>query len=149
MSVAAPNALLPIQILETKPSGALPVKAAREQLKPGDEALVFGQIGGVDEPFFQGYAGFVLGDTDIVFCDEMSEDGHCQTPWDACCEDPDKLKISRASVQFVDAQRNPIEAEMKGFAGLKELSHVLVAGVVAETSTPDNLIIEARGFYIE
>lgn len=142
------NLLDRIQVLDTKPEGALSVKAAREQLNPGEEAFVFGQIGGVDQPFLEGYAGFVLGDTDLVFCGEMGNDDHCPTPWDACCEDTDTLKASRASVQFVDASGQAIAASMKGFAEVKELSPVVVQGTVAESSTPDNLIIEARGLYV-
>lgn len=142
------NLLEMIQVLETRPEGALSVKAAREQLKPGDEAVVFGQIGGVDQPFLEGYAGFVLGDTDIVFCNEMGNDDHCATPWDACCEDADMLQTSRASVQFVDASGQPIAASMKGFAEVKELSPVVVQGTVAASSTPENLVIEARGLYV-
>lgn len=144
----AVNQLDSIQLLESQPTDALPVKAAREQLKPGDTAVVLGQIGGVNEPFTTGYAGFVLSDTDIEFCDEMGDD-HCQTPWDACCEDPDKLKASRASVQFVDTEGEPLNVGLKSFAGLQELSYVVVTGTVAETSTPENLIIDASGLYVK
>lgn len=144
----ASKSLKNIQILDTKPSDALTVKAAREQLKPGDAAVVFGQIGGVDQPFLDGYAGFVLGDTDIMFCNEMGDD-HCPTPWDACCEDTEKLKASRASVQFVDVEGNILPGSVKNFAGLESLSHVVVAGTVASSSTPENLIIEAKSLYVE
>jgi hypothetical protein len=136
-----------IQVLESKPSDALPVRAAIAQLEPGDDASVFGQIGGTKQPFLEGYAGFVLGDTDIMFCDEMGEK-HCPTPWDACCEDSDKLKASRASVQFVDAAGNPLATDLEGFAGLKGLSEVTVLGRVADSSTPENLILEAESIYI-
>jgi hypothetical protein len=141
------NPLDSIRIMDTKPEGTLAVQDARSRLKPGDEALVFGQIGGVDSPFFEGYAGFVLGDTEIVFCDEMGED-HCPTPWDACCEDPEVLQKSRASVHFVDNQGEIIPAGMKGFGGLVERSEVTVKGTVAQGSTPENLIVEATGIYV-
>jgi hypothetical protein len=136
-----------IQFLNTKPEGVRSVQAAKAELKAGDAALVFGQIGGVQEPFLEGYAGFVLGDTEIVFCNEMGED-HCPTPWDACCEDRDVLKASRASVNFVDERGQVIPVGMRGLGGLVELSEVVVKGVIAQTSTPDNLIIEATGIYL-
>lgn len=147
-AATAPSSLEHIQVLDTKPADALPVKAAREQLKPGDAAVVFGQIGGVLHPFLDGYAGFVLGDTEIVFCNEMGDDDHCATPWDACCEDAEKLMASRASVQFVDASGQVLIGNMEGFSGLKGLSEVVVEGSVAEGSTPDNLIIEAKSIYV-
>lgn len=146
-AATAASPLEHIQVLDTKPADALPVKTAREQLKPGDAAVVFGQIGGVLHPFLDGYAGFVLGDTDIVFCNEMGDD-HCPTPWDACCEDADKLKASRASVQFVDGAGQILPGSMAGFSGLAGLSEVVVQGTVAEGSTPENLIIEASSIYV-
>lgn len=142
------NALDDIQLLETKPSGALPVKEAREQLKPGDDAMVSGQIGGTEEPFLQGYAGFVVADPSIAFCNETKDD-QCPTPWDACCEDPDKLKASRASVQFVDAEGHPLAGDLSGFAGLEPLAKVVVVGTVASASTPENLVIEGSAIYLE
>lgn len=137
-----------IQLLEAKPGDPLPVKAARAQLSPGQPAVVTGQVGGSEEPFFDGYAGFVLADTAVRFCNEMGDD-HCPTPWDACCEDPDSLKSSRASVQFVDAAGLPVAASLKGFAGLEPLRKVVVTGTVASSSTPENLIIEAQGLYLD
>lgn len=149
MTNQAPQAASPserIRLLDTRPEGAIAVKAAREQLKPGDAATVYGQIGGVDQPFLEGYAGFVIGDTEILFCNEMGDD-HCPTPWDACCEDPDKVKQSRASVQFVDAEGRILQGSLKGFAGLNGLSHVVVKGRVAQSSSSENLVIEAREIY--
>lgn len=129
--------------LEQAPGGALNVAAARLQLSPGDDAVIEGQIGGVLEPFLSGYAGFVLADTKIVFCNEMGDD-HCPTPWDACCEDADQLKARRISVQFVDADGHPLEGDLKGDGHLKELDHIVVIGIVAEGSTKENMIVHAN-----
>ena len=131
--------------LDQAPGGALNVAEARVQLSPGDEAIIEGQIGGVMEPFLSGYAGFVLGDTEIVFCDEMGDDDHCATPWDACCEDPDQLQGRRLSVQFVDADGNPLERDLKAEGQLKELDHVVVVGRVAAGSTKENMVVHAAG----
>lgn len=134
--------------LESAPSAPLSVMEARAQLAPGDTAIVAGQIGGTAQPFVAGYAAFVLADTEVMFCNEMDHN-QCPTPWDACCVDPDKLSALRASVQFDDAQGQVLALDLKGQQGLKELSHVTVTGRVAETSTPENLIILADGLYIE
>jgi hypothetical protein len=130
--------------IEQAPKGALSVAEGRVQLAAGDEAVIEGQIGGVLEPFLSGYLGFVLADTEIMFCDEMGDDTHCATPWDACCEDADQLKARRISVQFVDAEGNPLEGDLQSQTSLKGLDHVVVVGTVAETSTPENMIVNAR-----
>ena len=136
-----------IELLLTEaPANALSVASARAQAKPGEPIHVRGQIGGTRAPFVDGYAGFVLADPEIEFCNETGDD-HCTTPWDACCEDPDKLKAMRVSVQFVDANGIPIQQDLKSSIGLKEQDHVTVIGTVAETSTASNVIIHATGLY--
>ena len=133
-------------LLTEAPANALSVTSARAQAIPGEPIQVSGQIGGTRAPFVDGYAGFVLADPELAFCNESGDD-HCTTPWDACCEDPDKLKAMRVSVQFVDANGIPIQQDLKSSIGLKEQDHVTVIGTVAETSTPSNVIIHATGLY--
>lgn len=137
-----------IPLLDQRPEKALSVQAARETVKPGENVLVYGQIGGTLEPFYESFSGFVLTDTDVMFCDEMGNDNHCVTPWDACCEDPDKLKASRASVQFVDSSGAPFPISLEGQSGLKGLKEVVVEATVAEGSTRDNLVLNATGIYV-
>lgn len=138
---------MPAWIIKGIPENAMGVIEAREALKPGDSARIGGQIGGVVEPFFSAFAGFVLADPSLVFCDEMGDDGHCPTPWDACCEDPDKVKASRITVQFVDSSGMPVDGGIRGVGGIREGDTVVVEGVVAATSTPENLILEAAVLY--
>lgn len=132
--------------LEQAPTEALSVQAARATLAPGDAVVVRGQIGGMTEPFFDGFAGFVLADTDLTFCDEMG-DNHCATPWDACCEDPDKLQGARLTVQFIGPDGIPLDESLKSLRGLTGLNEVIVVGKVAEQSTAENLLIDATGLY--
>ena len=134
--------------LTSRPGNALSVMEARKTLSPGDPAVIEGQIGGAKDPFFDGFAGFVLADSAILFCDEMGGEDHCATPWDACCEDPEKLKAGRLSVQFVDGAGNPVETTLGTGAALSGLDHVIVSGTVADASTAENLMIDARGYYL-
>ncbi len=143
-----PEPAFELPVLTTRPADALAVQAARRQLKPGEKAVVFGQIGAVEAPFFEGFAGFVLGDTDLVYCDEMGDDEHCATPWDACCVEPEKRQASRLSVQFVDAAGQAIPADLRGMSGLEPLKEVVVVGSVAESSTRGNMIINASGVFV-
>lgn len=139
------NTLTTMQLSEA-PKNVLRVASVRARANPGTSITVRGQIGGTRLPFVDGYAGFVLADPELVFCDEMG-DNHCNTPWDACCEDPDKLKAMRVSVQFVDAIGNPIQQNLQTSIGLNEFDEVVVIGTVAESSTPTNVIIEATTLY--
>jgi hypothetical protein len=134
-------------LLESEPPGALSVSEAVSRLQPGDPAVVYGRIGATVDPFIDGFAGFVLGDAGLVYCDEMGDGDHCATPWDACCEDPDKIAAGRASVLFTDATGKPLTIDLPSAYGLAGLDHVVVTGTVAEESTPANLVLHASGFY--
>ncbi|MEX0325814.1 MAG: hypothetical protein AB3N33_06980 [Puniceicoccaceae bacterium] len=115
---------------------------------PEEPILVKGRVGGTLEPLSSEFAGFVLSDEVIVFCDEMGKDGHCPTPWDACCEDPEKISASRAFVQFVNTEGFPLQVNLKEAIGLQENDAVIVKGYLSPDSTPDNRIIIAQGIAI-
>jgi hypothetical protein len=133
--------------LDERPAGAISVGEARATAEPGDPVVISGLIGGALEPFVDGYAAFVLADPAILFCNEMPDE-HCATPWDACCEDPDKLSANRISVQFVDGENQILQQSLKGTGGLKELSQVVVTGTISEDSTPDNINLLAQKLYL-
>ena len=135
-------------LLKEVPAGATSLNEAMATASPGDAVLVTGRVGGSVEPLTHGFAGFILADESLVFCDEMG-DSHCATPWDACCEDPDKLTASRAFVQFVDASGDPVPVDLKAAIGLSENATVIVQGRLSPDSTPANRIILAEGLAIQ
>lgn len=134
-------------ILSEKPEGSIPVAEARKTASPGERIVVVGQIGTTMVPFGKNFATLVLGDESILFCDEMADD-HCTTPWDACCEDPDKIASSRATVQVVrDGQ--VVRESLDGVGGMDRLDRIIVVGTVDASTTADNLLINATGIYPE
>jgi hypothetical protein len=142
---STPASQLQARFISEKPEGAIPVQKAR-RASPGESIVVTGVIGGALSPFTQGYASFILADDEIVFCNEM-EDDHCSTPWDACCEDRDKLKAMRLVAQVLDDQGSPIPEGLKGVRGLKELDTVILSGIVDDGSTSDNMILNITSIY--
>lgn len=141
------SAFVAERFLSERPADAIPVSQVRADLKPGTEVALSGLIGGTLEPFVDGYAAFVLADSTIRFCDDIPDE-HCDTPWDACCEDPDKIKANRVSVQFVDADNQVLNEGLKGVGGLKELSEVIVTGTLSKDSTPENINLLAQKLYL-
>jgi hypothetical protein len=131
--------------METVPADSRPVAEVIANPKAGEAVTVRGQIGGSLQPFGKDYALFLLTDESVMFCDEM--DMHCATPWDACCEDPEKLKKSRALVQFLDEDGEVLPVSLKGFNGLTELDRVVVSGKVAAIDQNGNVIINASGIH--
>jgi hypothetical protein len=142
---AVPASLL----LAAKPEKAVSVAEARKTAKPGDTITVFGEIGGRRNGLFsENLATFPLADpTILISCDK--ECGKCPTPWDYCCMEKEKFAGALLTIQVSDGKDSVLRAPLKGWNGLKELSHVTVTGTVDATSSPEATIINATGIFIE
>ena len=135
-------------LLSDKPANAVSVTAARKTPTPGTEVVVAGDIIGKVDVFVDNRAMLTIGDPEVITsCNRMEED-HCATPWDVCCDDPDVIKNSIATIQILDADGKLIKTGLKGLGNMKELSQVIIKGTVAEGSGPDNLLITATGIHI-
>ncbi|MGC9450371.1 MAG: hypothetical protein ACP5I4_02900 [Oceanipulchritudo sp.] len=135
-------------ILTEVPDSAPGLLEALQEARPGTAILFTGRVGGTLEPFSEGFAGFVVADEVLEFCDEMGDDSHCKTPWDACCEDPGKIAASRAFVQFVDEAGDPLMMDLQESVGLAANDTVVVRGTLSPDSTPENRIILAEGLAV-
>lgn len=147
--VVAPEVTIPAAFVDALPAGTpTPIPEARTQFKPGDEVLLAGKVMGTTLPFVEGRAVFVLGDeATITPCSDMEED-HCAIPWDACCDPADVRRKGTATVQLLGEDGKVLAQSVKGVKGLKELSRVTVAGVVAPQSTPEAMIVNAHAIYV-
>ncbi|MEM1441725.1 MAG: hypothetical protein AAGF67_05250 [Verrucomicrobiota bacterium] len=132
--------------LSEEPSNAISVSEARGQAEPGKELVVTGKIAGVFQPFTEGFATAVLGDVEMKTCDLTGDDG-CESPWDACCADPEEVKTQRLTIQVLGEDGMPIAEGLKGINGLKEMDVLVVSGTVNETSTEENLILDLTGIF--
>jgi hypothetical protein len=127
---------------------AVGVVAARKAVEPGKEIVITGFVGGREEPFVDGRAIFTLGDSKaLTQCDAKPGDG-CKTPWDACCDEPEKIKASIASIQVVDGDGLVLKRKLEGFGGIAPGSTVSVKGKIAPGSTSDALIVNAEQFHV-
>ena len=143
LEVAVPPAF----ILTSPPPSPQGVVESLSGADSGDTITVTGRVGGMASPITAGYAAFVLADETLVFCDEVEGDT-CPQPWDACCEDPEKIKASRVLVQFVDEAGMPLPLDLREVADLKENQTVTVKGRFSENSSPANPVLLGEGLYI-
>jgi len=131
-----------------RPSNPLSVVEARQRAKKGDTLTLVGVIGGRPTPFVENRAAFILADEHNITACSKREGDNCQTPWDYCCETPDKIKESTVMIQVVGKNNKVLKESLKGFGGLKELSKVIIQGVFDDNTTEENVIINAVGIYI-
>jgi hypothetical protein len=135
-------------VLTSAPEGAVSVMEARKTAKPGDTIIVVGRVAGSRQPFSDDYATLILADDELETCEKIPGDG-CKTPWDACCVPSKTIAASRLALQVSDSQGRPLSTSLKGFQGLKELDRLVVKGKIDSASTPENLILNAQGFYVK
>jgi hypothetical protein len=115
------------------------------EVKKGDTVAVRGVIGGSSQPFVKDRAVFTLMGSALKPCSANPED-KCTQPWDYCCETRADIAANSATIRVVNDRGQPLRTDIKGRAGLKELSEVVVVGKVAETSR-GALILDAEGIY--
>ena len=135
-------------LLEEAPADALNIAEARKDPTPGREITISGEIMGSLDPIIEGRALVMIGDpTKLTPCNRIPGDA-CETPWDVCCDDPEVIKTSIATVQVLDAEGKPLKEGLRGLSGLKELSFLTVTGTVAEGSNADNFLVNATGIHV-
>lgn len=145
---AAADVSLDAWFTTTAPAAPETIHKLRETAKPGDEIVLSGLVMGREQPFVDGRAAFVLGDPEILTpCNRMPDD-ECTTPWDACCDSKEDKLQGTATIQLVDENDRVLKTSIKGSHGLTELSLVTLTGVVAKSSTPEALIINATKLHI-
>ncbi len=135
-------------VTETLPD-AQSIHIARTTAKPGDTITLKGEVIGREKVFVDGRAAFILGDPEkLTACNKKPGD-NCETPWDACCDSQEVKKIATASIQIVDENGRAMARELKGVNDLKELSSLTLKGIVDQSSTEENFVINATQIHVE
>jgi hypothetical protein len=127
--------------LESEPTGAKDVKAARSAAKEGENVVVVGRIGGDRNPWIEGLAAFTIVDVALKPC----EDG-CDAPWDYCCDLAD-LPASKVVVKIVDDQGRAVPIDSRKLLGVKEMQTVVTRGK-AKRDEAGNLTVLASGVFV-
>lgn len=124
-------------------AGPVAIAELRHTAKPGDAVVIEAKVIGAEKPFVEKRAVFIVGDPDKLTSCDLHEGDTCPTPWDVCCEDPRAIRENTATVQVVDAEGRVLAHGLRGVGGLRELSRVRVAGVIAPMSDGEALVINA------
>ncbi len=144
----APSPLADWFSSEVIDTGDLPIHEFRETVQPGDEVAFSGKVMGRMQVFIPGRAAFIVGDPDIITTCDLIPGDDCETPWDACCEDPANIAAGIVTVQLVGEDGRVLPHDIRGVDGLVELSEVSILGTVAAASGNGNLIIEAARIHV-
>lgn len=108
---------------DTPLEGAKDVKDIRDAEAFPETVVVRGTLQDFGE-----LATFKLVEDSLEDCTEMGPEDHCTTPWDYCCEEPDKLARYTINVELLEDGDMPGPWKLRGFKGLDRLSEVMVSG---------------------
>ena len=136
-------------IVSSAPENALPISEIRKSTKVGKEVTLSGVVMGRMDPFVDGRALVMLGDPAAITTCNLRPGDNCETPWDVCCDDPEVIAKSVATIQVLNDQGIPLKQNIKGVKGIKELSSLIVTGIIAEGSNDKNLLVNASSIYIQ
>lgn len=111
------------------------------RVEAGQKVVLTGKVMGSMTPFVEGRAAVMVGDpTKLTSCDLRPGDT-CTTPWDVCCDDPEVIKKSVATLQVVDGDGRVVAHSLRGAGGLDHLATVTAEGVVSPLSGEENLVV--------
>lgn len=131
--------------LAEAPEGATPVTELRASAKEGDEVVMHVYVGGSKSPMVAGRSVMTVVDASVNnTC--TTEDDHCATPWDYCCDLQDAQK-AMATVQVVDADGRPLALDLGN--GVGPLALLTVKGTVGKRVSADALVVNATGIFVE
>ena len=134
-------------ILNQAPPAAIDVTTAKQSAKDGDTVVIKGRIGGRVEPIAPNRAILNITDLSLLTCDK-SPMPNCATPWDNCCDPPDKIAAASATVQVVDASGQPLKATLKGVGGIEPMMQITARGTVRRIPGSDVIVIDATGIHV-
>ena len=133
--------------LTTAPQGISAVKDLKGSAQEGDEVVVRVVVGGTEaDPLVQGRASAQIIDAGLDnHC--LSEDDHCEKPWDYCCTAKEDKFPQMATLNVTDGQGKilPVGLDSKIQPG----STLVVKGLVASRVNQETLTINATGIFVE
>jgi len=134
--------------LAEAPTGVAPIATLKETAREGDTVTVRAIVGGKLKAYVTDRAVMTVIDVSVDNpC--VSDDDHCHTPWDYCCNAPEERLENMASVQIVDADGRPLAVDLGGIEQVSPLNTLIIQGTVGPRPDETTLVIHATGIYVE
>ena len=132
-----------------RPANVQDLVAVKKTAKKGDDVTFLARIGGrKNASFVPEISIMYVADPALLSCEVMSEDDHCSTPEDYCCEDSEMLKMGLGVVRFLNAHGDIYPFSIDGSNGLEILKYVVVEGKVNDTNEDGNFVVDASQIWV-
>ena len=132
-------------ILSAEPDGVMCVCDVRSALPSDEPIAILGRIGGMENPWTEGEASFVMSDPSLI---SLAEDDHeCGDNCPYCAKKKKEQMHSMAFVQFVDDEGNVIRTDARKLLGVTDDQMIIVHGTASLNRT-GHIVVAAKGLYI-
>ena len=132
-------------LLAEEPGDVMCVCAVRDILPNEQPVAILGRIGGIENPWTEGEASFVMSDPSL----ELISDGdhQCGDNCPYCAKKQSDRLNSMAFVQIVDDQGHVIRTDARRLLGVAEDQMVVILGRVSLNRT-GHMVVAANGLYV-
>ena len=132
-------------VMTEEPAGVMCVCDVRDVLPSDEPIAILGRIGGLENPWTEGEASFVMSDPSVI---SLAEDDHeCGDNCPYCAKKQKEQMQSMAFVQFVDDAGHVIRTDARKLLGLSEDQMIIVYGKASLNRT-GHIVVAANGLYI-
>lgn len=131
--------------LSQEPGDAVSVCDLRGALPTDAEVTVLGRIGGIENPWTEGEASFVISDPTFVSAIDTKHECGDECPY--CAKESQAQLDSMAFVQMVDEQGRVVRTDARELLGVAEDQVIVVRGT-ASLNRGGHIVIAARGLYV-
>ena len=132
-------------VLTQEPEGVMCVCDVRDTLPSHKPIAILGRIGGLENPWTEGEASFVMSDPSLI---SLAEDDHeCGDNCPYCAKKQKEQMHSMAFVQFVDEEGHVVRTDARKLLGVSEDQMIIVHGMASLNRT-GHIVVAAKGLYI-
>jgi hypothetical protein len=132
-----------------RPSDVKDLVEVKKTAKKGDEVTFLARIGGrKNSSFVPTLSMMIVADPALVSCEVMSEEDHCATPEDYCCEEREKLNAGLGTIRFMDESGDAYPISVDGDHDMEILKYVVISGKVHDISESGNFIVDASKVWV-
>jgi hypothetical protein len=132
-----------------RPADVKDLVEVKKTAKKGDEVTFLARIGGrKNASFVPTLSMMIVADPALISCEVMSEEDHCSTPEDYCCEEREKLNAGLGTIRFMDESGNAYPFSVDGDHDMEILKYVVISGKVHDISESGNFIVDASKVWV-
>ena len=132
-----------------RPANVNDLVAVKKDAKAGDQVTFLARIGGRKQgTFVSTLSMMIVADPNLLSCELMADDDHCDTPEDYCCEDPMALTQGLGTIRFMKNETETFPFSVESEGGMEILKYVVVKGKVHDINENGLFIVDAEKVWV-